>query len=487
MWEAAPASSHTERFLIVRNSSGTPQPTRVPNAAWRTYRTVVSVSRSQYTVYCSVVAMTTPMMLFKVVFLLTTVISLTTGFLPTSATLKAVEFLRFTSNGQKTITHGDITRQALLQIAAVIFISNPNPNYQGSAQDVQRLLDSDKELDISGLIEAYYSNKLPKESLTRRKAKFCKSICDITKYNGQVDMVELRIAAAHFDSEQFESAQTRLVCLRNLATLLISRRGLGQLDNRDSEYDNARKYVGRLLHTLQDFYSHTNWIENHIGESVIATYSVLGQSNKMIENVAKLANPCLDCRKVRNSMFMTALDLMSLGLIIESTSIYECNNNIDESLKSQNLLTSGYSKGGKNGDDEVIVKPEGKCSHGGIIDGSTDQSATGGINKDSSHKELASHHYYHSMAADVAQDHSYEFLSRLRKDVDNDPWFMEFLGLDKLTITIAVVIDTTLWTTKNLDETQQMISQTSANMQQHMKDMTVQYILVPLSNTGTYT
>ena len=426
------------------------------------------------------------MMLCKVVFLLTTVISLTAGFLPTSARLKAAEFLRFTSNGQKTVTHGDITRQALLQIAAVIFVSNPNPNYQRSVQDVQRLLDSDKELDISRLIDAYYSNE-SKESRMRRKAKFCNSINVVKEYNGKVDMDELRIAAAHFDSEQFEPAQTRLVNLRVSAMLLISRRGRGQLDNRDLEYDNARKYVGRLLHTLQDFYSHTNWIENHIGESVIATYSVLGEPNKMIKNVAELANPCLDCRKVRNSMFMTTLDLLSLGLIIESTSIYECNNNLDESLKSQNLLTSGYSKGGKNGKNEVIVKPEGKCSHGGIIDGSTDQSATGGINKDSSHKELASHHYYHSLAADIAQDHSYEFLSRLRKDVNNDPWFMEFLGLDKLTITIAVVIDTTLWTTKNLDETQQMISQTSANMQQHMKDTTVQYILVPLSNTGTYT
>ena len=35
-----------------------------------------------------------------------------------------------------------------------------------------------------------------------------------------------------------------------------------------------------------------------------------------------------------------------------------------------------------------------------------------------------------------------------------------------------------------LKETQQMISQTSANMQQHMTAMNVQYILVPLRNTG---
>ena len=72
----------------------------------------------------------------------------------------------------------------------------------------------------------------------------------------------------------------------------------------------------------------------------------------------------------------------------------------------------------------------------------------------------------------------------LRNDIHIDQWFGEFLGLEKLITTIAVVIDKTLKTVKYLDETQRMISQTSANIKRHMPDMIVQYILVPVDATG---
>ena len=377
-----------------------------------------------------------------------------------------------------------MTRQALLRIAAEIFISNPNPNYRSSSQDVQALLDSGEELDISKLIDAYYSNE-SEGSRKRRKAKFCKSIDAVIKFNAKVDMDELRIAAAHFDSEQFESAQERLIDFRSSARSLILHQASKMAAQYEGDYDNARKHMGRLLHTLQDFYSHTNYIENWVDEAAtIIPYDILGESGRAITNVAELENPCLDCTKTSTSVFIGIINVVSFGQVIESTSIYDCNDNLDSSLKSQKKLTSGYSQGGKDSKNhEVIVKPPGKCSHGGVMDGSTDQSATGGINKDSSHLELASHHYYHRVAADVAQQHSYEFLLNLRSDVDNDKWFSEVLGLE-LIITIAVVIEKTSRTVKDLDETQRMISQTNANIKQCMPDMIVQYILVPVDDTG---
>ena len=425
-------------------------------------------------------------MLFKVI-LLGTVIGLIRGFIPTAVRLKVADKI-FKNNGRSTVTHSDMTKQALLRTAAQFFIFNPNPNYQSGSQAVQRLVDSveraGEKLDISKLIDAYYSNE-SEGSRKRRKAKLCKSIDTVIKYNAKVDTVpeQLKIAAAHFDSEQFESAQKRLVDFRSSVQLLI----LHQSSNRnyEEEYDNARKQMGRLLHTLQDFYSHTNYIENWVDEvQIIHPYNVLGQPGKVIENVAKLENPCLDCTKTGTSMLITMLDLMSFGQVIESTSIYDCIDNLDVSLKSRKELTSGYSHGGEYSSGEVIVKPSGKCSHGGVIDGSTDQSATGGINKDSPHLELASHHYYHGMAADVAQRHSYEFLLSLWNDVHNDQWFSEFLGLGKLITTIAVVIDKTLRTVEHLDKTQRIISKTSADIKQQMPDIIVQYILVPVDDMG---
>lgn len=416
-------------------------------------------------------------MLFKVA-LLTSVIGLTAGFIPTSGKLKAANIL-LSSNG-KTITHPDMTRQAILRAAAEIFIHNPNPNYpKSSEENVRRLLNSNEDLDISELINAYFSGE--SASLLRyRKNTFCKVIDTVVEYNGKVDSNELRNTEAHFDSEQFEAAQNRLIHFRNMAVIV----------SRNHEYDTARKYTGRLLHTLQDFYSHTNWIENWVREvDTIGPYYVLGEINRVIENVAELTNPCSDCTYLGKSSGIGALNILSLGQVIESTSCYECDGNLYGSLKSQKLLTSGYSQGGKDTKNNIIVKPHGKCSHGGIIDGSTDQSATGGINKDSMHPKLASHHYYHREAASVAQQHSYQFLLNMRNDLQNDQLFSKLLGFEfrvQEIVSIAIVIDTTSKNVKDLIEIQRMITQASMNIQQYMNNAKIQYILVPLSDTGKH-
>ena len=42
----------------------------------------------------------------------------------------------------------------------------------------------------------------------------------------------------------------------------------------NEDYELARRETGRMLHTLQDFYSNTNWIEN----GNIQPYYVLGRT-----------------------------------------------------------------------------------------------------------------------------------------------------------------------------------------------------------------
>ena len=332
-----------------------------------------------------------------------------------------------------------MTRQALLRTVADIFVSNPNPNNPiTSSQGVQQLLvDPSKSLDFSELIDAYYSGE-SKKSRKIRKMKLLKSICVIEKYNSKVDVDEIPESSAHFNSEQFHTAQKRLTSLRTIASNLIQQANSKVAE--DLKYDTPRKYTGRQLHTLQDFYSHTNWIENWVDEvDKIIPYSVLGERNQEIKNVAAdIPNPCSDCTYVRKLKWFPFS-----GFVIKSTSVYECNDNLDSTVKIQKLLTSGYTKGGKDTNNKEIVKPDGKCSHGGIIDGSTDHSATGGINKDSLHPLIASHYYYHREAADVAQRHSHQLLLSMRNDVQNDKLFSAFLGIEvELYTTIAVVVDT---------------------------------------------
>ena len=56
---------------------------------------------------------------------------------------------------------------------------------------------------------------------------------------------------AHFDDEQFAESIKRIANLRNAAITAI----------RKGNMETARNLFGRALHTLQDFYSHSNWVE----------------------------------------------------------------------------------------------------------------------------------------------------------------------------------------------------------------------------------
>jgi hypothetical protein len=122
----------------------------------------------------------------------------------------------------------------------------------------------------------------------------------------------------------------------------------------------ARKKAGTLLHTLQDFYSHSNWIETGNNDPL----SILGTEIISDDNVAGAnERTCEDC-----NTFL----------------YYHCLNN----LLNTNKLTSGYFSG------QDVAKPvgDGKCSHGGILDKSRKIDAVGGINKDSSLRYLSPHY-----------------------------------------------------------------------------------------------
>jgi len=74
----------------------------------------------------------------------------------------------------------------------------------------------------------------------QRAKEFLETLRVIKKANARVDSTELKRARAHFDSEQFRDGQERLVCFRRAIVEEIKK----------GNYDTARKYTGRLLHTL---------------------------------------------------------------------------------------------------------------------------------------------------------------------------------------------------------------------------------------------
>ena len=148
------------------------------------------------------------------------------------------------SSDDPLITHQDMSRAAILDVAASVLRDNPNPDNEGSTARISALTN----LDAKSLIAAYYG----KGQLSRVKT-FERAVNEINSANANVDLGdEGRIASAHFDSEEIQAGQNRLVQLRqNIVTQILS--GNNEL---------AREETGRLFHTLQDFYSHSNWVEN---------------------------------------------------------------------------------------------------------------------------------------------------------------------------------------------------------------------------------
>ena len=313
-----------------------------------------------------------------------------TEFVPNKIAEIALRVLSFSL--EDAITHEDMTRNALLEVAAEVLRDNPNPSdRQRSSQRLSTLSDFDEE----NLITAYYGYHDH-----TRIGTFENAIEAIEEANSGTDFGdEKHLAAAHFDSEQFESGQNRLINLRHS---IISSIMTGNVVK-------AREDTGRFLHALQDFYSHTNWIEN--GNR--APNPVLGKPNERIANTASpTQQTCSDCVKK--------------GWLLK---YYKCNGNIDQRLNMNQILTSGYAADQTDETGTVINKPNGKCSHGGYFDSTRDTSARGGINKDGPYYRTSPHHYLYAEAVAVAQQATIDMFHDVRKAVNNDQLFGTYLGV----------------------------------------------------------
>jgi hypothetical protein len=71
--------------------------------------------------------------------------------------------------------------------------------------------------------------------------------------NLQTDKDEFTDPKAHFDDERFAAGSARLNAKLSAA--------LDALDSCDA--GAAREQLGRALHAVQDFFAHSNWVENH--------------------------------------------------------------------------------------------------------------------------------------------------------------------------------------------------------------------------------
>lgn len=206
-------------------------------------------------------------------------------------------------------------------------------------------------------------------SLPQSMKKARKQIMDA---NADMDLNERKtgvpIPENHFDDETFLVANARLIRLA----------GSVQTELADGNVAAARKSLGNGLHALQDFYSHSNWVE--LGNTGINTG--LGRDDG---DIGPLAGPGEETCEADGG---TLKGRAAPG-------------------PGAHVLTSGY----------YLHPQPGKCRHGGAYDTGSDE----GINKDTDLDRYSPHDEFHPQAASLAEQASVEWIREVvAKDLDDE-------------------------------------------------------------------
>jgi hypothetical protein len=86
---------------------------------------------------------------------------------------------------------------------------------------------------------------------------------------------------AHFDAETFINSNQRVINFTQDINY--------SLDTKN--YSNALESIGKILHTIQDFYAHSNWVEK--GEADI-NYSIGNTNFSQLAIIGSNESACLD-------------------------------------------------------------------------------------------------------------------------------------------------------------------------------------------------
>uniref|UniRef100_UPI0009B49E47 von Willebrand factor A domain-containing protein 7-like n=1 Tax=Monopterus albus TaxID=43700 RepID=UPI0009B49E47 len=239
--------------------------------------------------------------------------------------------------------------------------------------------------------------------MTRLGRGFWRAVGEVVASNAAMDFLSSTRSnpVYDFDSERVDSAIVMLQQFWDQTLLSVQAR----------EYQSARHSLGKLFHSLQDFYSHSNWVE--MGQHTVYLH-LLQPEEPAVPVAAEDISTCMECFSVT------------------------CRNNLlprpTATQQGSQLLTTGYFS-------TFPPKPEGKCSHGGILDSSRYMGAKGGINKDSTSPFFSPHHYLHMEAATLATEATLSVLRDLRDSVGHKT-FLKLFSV-KHVPALVFVMDTT--------------------------------------------
>nr|XP_055060966.1 von Willebrand factor A domain-containing protein 7-like [Misgurnus anguillicaudatus] len=328
------------------------------------------------------------------------------------------------THSDASLNHQEITETAIVFKAAEV------------CRDIAKAQGKDFALPVNNKISADTVQKAcsNSNSALSKSNNFKSAIVTVYLNNIAVDR-KILSDPPHFDSEKF--SEGRDIITKGVAKVKVNLK--------ERNYLSARKSLGAVTHTLQDFYSHSNWVE--LGYNV--SFSALIKPDLPLNNTAdpKTAT-CKSC--------------------VDDN----CSDNILPEILQKKIITTGYSS--------LLSpdKPAGKCSHGGFFDQTSRKVPTGGINKD----DLKSAHgFLHLKAANMAINATMELLEDIRQAAGETD-FLRLIGLSR-TIVLVFVIDITGSMSNVIAE----IKKVSINMIDSRKgtpEEPTDYMLITFDDTG---
>jgi len=143
----------------------------------------------------------------------------------------------------ESLVHDEILKRGLIQSVAAYFTNQPK------ASNKVNLSKINEYYDLRKLYFDYYGKGLCNKDIP---------LVSLLKYTLQPAVASIDFLSsvkdlpyAHFDAETFTESNQRVIYYKSQIKYELSQKN----------WEEARKKSGEVLHTIQDFYAHSNWVK----------------------------------------------------------------------------------------------------------------------------------------------------------------------------------------------------------------------------------
>jgi hypothetical protein len=212
--------------------------------------------------------------------------------------------------------------------------------------------------------------------------------------------LERQLPVEHFDRELIEAGNIAVIDNRSKVIEALKKR----------DWISARRELGGVLHSIQDFYAHSNYVELLIDSSTPIIDIRLGASKtSFASGRPRVAGPG-DLMCIDGGLLLTKADLSSIMDLQKTLTAVELQR-LEKSLADPPLTTGYFWTISGNvaplAGDESLIKQYHKCAHSLVL--------RDGIDKDSGDHPL------HASAKRHAYLHTLNFVSGILTEMKDDP------------------------------------------------------------------